>query len=295
MKTPLKMGLIIPLILFVVSCQLPKSSETETSAPEDNIIYVVGSPTKVYSDSSSARIVDLGDGSAYRRYGKLVEYSFVNEIVIKKFAELDLDAKLQFGYKDIKYNDSKTYIEIIYNEDIETKEIISYQLRLLDESYFTDPDSRASRYYAKSFSINNLQDIKPIPKTSENPFIQKAINKIGTAEAVYSNDDSINGRIFNYGGSETRIYSNMVAFSSISPKIQKIFDGMEKNAKILQGYRYFNTEVSDSYIYIEVIYIEDLQSNSKTYDLRLLDLDAYRNPSADWCSKSYYFTSLSEI
>ena len=160
MKTTLKIGLIISMILFMVSCQVPKASQEEISEPEENIIYIVGTPTRVYPYSGASNILDWGDGQKVRLNGRLVEYSSVNQRVTQKFNGLELNAKTYYLYKDVEYNASRIYMEVINFENVETNEIIEYQLRLLDESYFTDPDSRVSSYYAKCITFYDLQDIK---------------------------------------------------------------------------------------------------------------------------------------
>lgn len=49
------------------------------------------------------------------------------------------------------------YIEVCYYEDVETGNIVAYELRLIDNSYF---NSTTTGWYAKSYQFNNLSDIK---------------------------------------------------------------------------------------------------------------------------------------
>ena len=169
MKKFAKIGLILAIIALVVAC----SKESSDTLAEDKInmdlINAVGIPAKIYSaQNTSARyitgeIIEEGD-KKYRFQGNLVEYSFVNPIILNAFDEVPTSSLIHQEYNDVSYDSSKAYIEVCYYEDVESGEKIAYELRLIDDSYF---NHSYSNWHAKEIEFGNedLEEIKFFKKT----------------------------------------------------------------------------------------------------------------------------------
>lgn len=269
---------------------------------DDNInqelINVFGTPAKIYSANNissrfcTGQILEWGDKTV-RFQGNLVAYSSVNPKVTAIFDKLEFNAMLNQGYYNVSYDDTKTYIEVCYMQDTDTDEIVSYELRLLDKSYFSHS---YTSWYAKSCQFNDLNAFKDIklPTTSENPVTQEIIDIIGTAAAVYTNDYSKNGEINSQGNQKK--YGSLVAFSSVSQKIKDIFAEINLNACLRTGYKYFSSDSSDKFTYIEIIYNEDTEQQTiNSYELRLLDNSYFDKSYTGYYAKCYEFSDLSLI
>ncbi len=143
---------------------IPKNAEDKVN---NELINLIGTPAEIYSAtntttiSSSARfctaqIVNWGEYKA-RFQGNLVAYSTVNSKILSLFDELNFDSAAHQCYSDVTYDSTKTYIEVCYYEDTESGDIISYELRLIDDSFFT---GTWNGWYAKSYQFINLSDIQ---------------------------------------------------------------------------------------------------------------------------------------
>lgn len=274
------------------------TDEIEDDNINKELINVFGTPDKIYSAQNinarccTGQIFEWGDKTV-RFQGNLVAYSAVNPKVTAKFEELDFDAMLNQGYYNVSYDKTKTYIEVCYMQDVDTDEIVSYELRLVDKSYF---NHSYTSWYAKSISFDDLAAFKDIelPTTSENPVTQEIIDIIGTAAAVYTNDYSKNGEINSQGNQKE--YRSLVAFSSVSQKIKDIFAEINLNARLRTGYKYFSSDSSDKFTYIEIIYNEDTEQQTIiSYQLRLLDNSYFDKSYTDYYAKYYEFSDLSLI
>ena len=274
------------------------TNEIEDDNINEELINVFGTPDKIYSAQNinarccTGQIFEWGNKTV-RFQGNLVAYSAVNPKVTAKFEELDLTAMLNQGYYNVSYDNTKTYIEVCYLQDINTNEIVSYELRFVDKSYFSHS---YTSWYAKSISFDDLHAFKDIelPTTSENPVTQEIIDIIGTAAAVYTNDYSKNGEINSQGNQKE--YRSLVAFSSVSQKIKDIFAEINLNACLRTGYKYFSSDSSDKFTYIEIIYNEDTEQQTIiSYELRLVDNSYFDNSYTDYYAKYYEFSNLSLI
>lgn len=90
----------------------------------------------------------------------LVEYKNLKENVKSKFSE-ENNAKLYRGdYIGFKINKDKIYVEVILYRDKATNEIISYELRLLDNDAYIDRQNNPDGKYAKCCSFSSLDELK---------------------------------------------------------------------------------------------------------------------------------------
>lgn len=126
------------------------------------LINTIGTASAVYSaPNTTARfctgqIVDWG-GIKARFQGNLVAYSSVNSKITSVFDKLEFNAMNHQGYSNVSYDSTKTYIEVCYYENAETGDIINYELRLIDKSYF---DGTHTGWYAKSYQFKTISDIQ---------------------------------------------------------------------------------------------------------------------------------------
>lgn len=140
--------------------QIPQNVDDNVN---QQLIEAVGTPAHIYSaPNTSARLctgqtITWGNKTV-RFQGNLVAYSSVNSRVTSIFEDLNMTAMANQCYSNVTYDDSKTYIEVCYYEDVEDNSIVSYELRLIDGSYFTTPWN--GKMYAKFYQFNNLSDIQ---------------------------------------------------------------------------------------------------------------------------------------
>ena len=130
---------------------------TAEDLKEDKIINIIGDVDKVYSSYSTGRWatgqkIDW-KGKKVRFQGNMVKYKTVKKEVLDLFTDVELNAMMNQGYTDLEfeYENEKIYIEVCSYRDIETKEVVKYNLRLIDKSYF---DKTWSEWYAKSVSCD---------------------------------------------------------------------------------------------------------------------------------------------
>ena len=129
---------------------------------DNNLINAIGTPAKIYSATNTARfctgqILTWGEDTV-RFQGNLVAYSSVNQKVLSIFKNISLNALCNQGYSNVSYDSTKTYIEVCYYENVETGDIVNYEIRLVDGSYFTKPFD--GNWYAKAYDFKSLDAVK---------------------------------------------------------------------------------------------------------------------------------------
>lgn len=140
----------------------PVTTQNQEDKVNQELINSIGTAAVVYSAPNTAarfctgQIVDWG-GIKARFQGNLVAYSSVNAKITSAFDKISLNAMNHQGYSDVSYDSSMTYIEVCYYADVESGDIVSYELRLIDKSYF---EGTHTGWYAKSYQFNNLSDIQ---------------------------------------------------------------------------------------------------------------------------------------
>lgn len=122
---------------------------------DTQLIGKIGVANKIYSASNIGRfytgqIITWGDRTV-RFQGNLVEYNTVNQSIIDKFTETEPNAFMNQNYSNVNFHNSKTYIEVAYYKDVDTNEIVIFELRLIDNKYF---EGDFTSWYAKSIDIS---------------------------------------------------------------------------------------------------------------------------------------------
>ena len=141
---------------------VPPVIQTTEDKINNELINLIGTPAKIYSaPNTTARfctgqILNWGNTNA-RFQGNLVEYSSVKPEIMAIFDNISFNAMNHQGYSNVTYDNTKTYIEVCFYEDIQSGDVISYELRLIDDSYFT---GITKGWYAKEYQFSTLSDIQ---------------------------------------------------------------------------------------------------------------------------------------
>ena len=95
-------------------------------------------------------------------------------------------------------------------------------------------------------------------------------------------------------GINARFQGNLVAYSSVDPAITEVFDGLEFDAMLNQGYS--NVSYDKTKTYIEVCYYADVDTNEAIgYELRLVDSSYFNHSYDEYYAKCFHFHDLSEL
>ena len=267
-----------------------KGEKVEITLPDEDkeIIDLIGTGNVITSRSDTYQ----SDGKEVREQTYLLAYTALNPKVSAKFDKEEASCNTQYGY-NILYDQSLIYIEATIYQFVETQKIYYIDLRLMTEAYF---DTTSNIPGAKSIHYSDVSEINyEIPKTSDNPVTQQIIDLIGEAEAVYSDDDSVTGFIFD---SDYRMYTSLVAFNSVSSKIEEIFDEITQDSGVQSGsYKHFSFEdCTPQYTYIEIIYCETIDTNEICfYELNRFNESWFSDPKPPFTTKCFHFYDLSEI
>lgn len=126
--------------------------EFKITAEQQSFIDAVGDVGKIYHNLHGISDTTWGEKQVQIE-SHLVEYKNLKENVKSKFFE-ENNAKLYRGdYIGFKINKDKIYVEVILYRDKATNEIISYELRLLDNDAYIDRQNNPNDRYAKCCSF----------------------------------------------------------------------------------------------------------------------------------------------
>ena len=138
---------------------IPSAEEDQARSCAESItqqiIELIGEVEAVYADEYSLN--GTYRNSEYKTYSTLVAFSSVSDKIVEIFATKPIDYKMFRGHQSNESPMQYTYIEINYDESLETKQIIGYELRLIDESYFNES---YDEYYAKCFHFHDLSELQ---------------------------------------------------------------------------------------------------------------------------------------
>lgn len=133
--------------------------EFKISTEQQSFIDAVGDVGKIYHNLHGISDTTWGEKQAQIE-SHLVEYKNLKKNVKSKFFE-ENNAKLYRGdYIGFKINKDKIYVEVILYRDKATNEIISYELRLLDNDAYIDRQNNPDGKYAKCCSFSSLNELK---------------------------------------------------------------------------------------------------------------------------------------
>lgn len=133
--------------------------EFKISTEQQSFIDAVGDVGKIYHNLHGISDTTWGEKQAQIE-SHLVEYKNLKENIKSKFSE-ENNAKLYRGdYIGFKINKDKIYVEVILYRDKATNEIISYELRLLDNDAYIDRQNNPDGKYAKCCSFSSLDELK---------------------------------------------------------------------------------------------------------------------------------------
>lgn len=147
---------------YTSSSSDPVISQNSEDLINNELINLIGEPASIYSAPNTQARYCTGQilnwhGEKVRFQGNLVAYSSVKQSVLSIFDNIPFNAMNHQGYSNVSYDRTKTYIEVCFYENMETENIVSYELRLIDASYFT---GSSNGWYAKSYEFNSLNDIQ---------------------------------------------------------------------------------------------------------------------------------------